>query len=187
MTLFSVVLFLHISVVLFAISLAAILHVSEWQASRASTVAELRVLTRPNKYGILFAPAVVLLLLLGLWLVHLKKSEFSVGDGWAWTAIVALVILFAGGPAVMAKHAKALDTLVAATPDGPVTAELRALVMHRPAWVAGNGMTGLALGVVFNMTNKPDAAGAIAVLVIATAIGVAVGLVGSRTRAAVTA
>lgn len=101
MSLFEFVLFLHISVVLFAISLATVLHLAEWQASRATTVAELRVVSRPYAWGVLFAPIVVLLLILGMWLVNLSDDTFEVGDGWAWTAIVALGLLLAGGPTVM--------------------------------------------------------------------------------------
>lgn len=59
--------------------------------------------------------------------------------------------------------------------------ELHALVMQPASWLVGNASTALALGVVFNMTTKPAAGGAILVLVIATSLGAAVGYVGSRT------
>jgi hypothetical protein len=180
MSLFDFVLFLHIAVVLFAISLAGVLHVAEHQASRATTVAELRVVSRPYKYGVLFAPVVILLLGLGMWLVHLSKGEFHVGDGWAWTAIVALGLLFLAGPTVMGRHAVALKNALADLPDGPVSPEVHALVMQRASWVVGNASTTLALGVVFNMTTKPSTGGAILVLVIATAVGALLGYAGSQ-------
>jgi hypothetical protein len=187
MTLFDVVLFFHIAVVLFAISLAGVLHVSEHQASRATTVAELRIVSRPYKYGVLFVPVVILLLGLGMWLVHLSKGEFHVGDGWAWTAIVALGLLFLGGPTVMGRHAVALKNALADLPDGPVSPDLHELVMQRSPWVVGNASTTLALGVVFNMTTKPSTGAAILVLVTATVLGVLIGYAGSQRGAMVTA
>lgn len=180
MTLFDFVLFLHIAVVLFAISLATVLHLAEWQASRATTVAELRVVTRPYKWGVLFAPVVVLLLGLGLWLVHLNDEGFSVRDGWTSTAIVALALLFIAGPTVMAPHAAAVKKALEEAGDGPVSPELHALIMKRASWLVGSMSTTLALGVVFNMTTKPALGGAVVVLVIATSLGALFGYVGSQ-------
>ena len=91
MELYDVVLFAHIAVLLFAFTLTGAIHVSQWLTVRASTVQEMRVLAKPQRWGFLFAPVVALMLGLGGWLVklsHDRTEEFSVSNGWAWTASV---------------------------------------------------------------------------------------------------
>lgn len=183
MKLYDVVKFAHIAVLLAAIALAGILHATHWLMPRAKTVAELRVLARPQKWGVGFAPIIVLLLGLGAWLVHLsddRAATYTYSDGWVWTAIVALAILFAGGVGVEGPHAEALNKAVDATPDGPITPELRAEVAKPLSWVLSHAMTFLAVSVACNMVNKPGAPVAILVLVVGTAIGGLIGLIGSR-------
>jgi hypothetical protein len=183
MELYDVVKFAHIAVLLAAIALAGVLHATHWMMPRAKTVAELRVLARPQKWGVGFAPIIGLLLLLGAWLVHLSDDravKYDYSDGWVWTALIALAILFVGGIAIEGPHAEKLNKAVDATPEGPVTPELRAEVANPLNWVFGHAMTFLAVSVACNMVNKPGAAVAILVLVVGTAIGALIGLAGSR-------
>ena len=183
MELYDVVKFAHIAVLLCAISLAGMLHATEWLMPRAKTVSELRILARPQKLGVLFVPLIALLLLLGSWLVKLSEdnaSEYSFSDGWVWTAVLALVVLFACGGGIMGPAAERLNKTVDAAPEGPVTPELKAVVGHRLPWVVGHFNTFLAVSVACNMVNKPGAAVAVVVLVVGTAIGAAIGLMGSR-------
>ncbi|MDP9183018.1 MAG: hypothetical protein M3P04_09625, partial [Actinomycetota bacterium] len=140
MELYDVVLFAHISVVLCAIALASAIHVSEWLVPRATTVEELRVVTRPQMWGVGFAPIVALLLLLGMWLVKLSEDErqdYSFSDGWVWTAIIVLAWLFLTGFLIEGRHAEHLGKELAAAPNGPPTADIKALVGSRLPWVLG--------------------------------------------------
>ena len=183
MELYDVVKFAHIATLLAAVGLAGYLHATEWQFRNATTLPELRLLFAPQKWGILFAPIVALLLLEGMWLLKLsddRSATFDFSDGWVWTAIVALAVLFATGPAVMGPHGERTGKALAGMGDGPVTPEARALVAGRPAWVVGHGATLLAVSVACNMVNKPSAPVAILVLVVGTAIGAVIGLLGSR-------
>lgn len=182
MHLVDVVLFLHVLVAICAFALAAVLHSSSLLMRRASTVAEIRTLAKPGRFGPAFGAIVVLLFGLGSWLMHLSSApdKFHFGDAWVWTAIVALVVLFADGPTVLDRHHKKLVAAAQAAEDGPVPAELRALALDRVAEMVSYGSTLLALGVVSNMINKPGVAGSISTLVVATAIGLALGIVTSR-------
>ncbi len=180
MHLVDVVLFLHISAALLAFGTAGALHAVEWLSRGATSVGELRTSGRAGGLGRLFPIAILLLLLLGAWLLHLSEGTFSFSDGWVWTAVVALVILGATGGLIMDKHAKAFRSLLAATPDGPIPDAMRELAFDTRSWTVGHFDTALALAVVFNMTTKPDTLGAIVVLVVGGAIGGAIGLAGAR-------
>lgn len=183
MELYDVVLFLHIGVLLFAIALTGAIHVSEWLTVRAATVQEMRGLVKPQAWGVLFAPVVVLLLLLGSWLVklsHHRDERFSFSNGWVWTAAVVLAFALVAGFALEGPHAERLIKALDAAPDGTPTPELRALAGATAPWVVGHAVPFMVIGVVANMTNKPGTA--VSVLVIATGavIGSLLGLKGSQ-------
>src|SRR3954465_3685795 len=95
--LFSVVLFLHITVVIVAFAMAGVMHTAINVVPRARSVQELRpwgaVMHRIEP---LFPIMALLLLGLGIWLVHLgapTDDAFSFSDGWVITAIVTLVVV----------------------------------------------------------------------------------------------
>ncbi len=177
---YDVVLFLHILTLLAAIALAGILHAAEWQQRAATTIQELRTITKPFAWGQLFPVLIILLLTEGMYLIHLSDDVYGFGDAWVWTAIIALVILMVSGGAILGRHAARYGTLLAETPDGPITDEARAAAFDRSAWTVSHMNTALAIAVVFNMVNKPGTAGAIAVLVVGIAVGSAIGLAGAR-------
>jgi hypothetical protein len=176
MSSYEVVLFLHVLAAIAAFVLAGAHHAAEYLVRSATTVGQLRQLARVHRTGPLFAVLVVLLFVLGAWLLGISDEAFSFGDGWVWTAIVALVVLFADGPAVMAPHGKAYGQALAQAQEGPITPELRAQATAPAVWAVGHMNTFLALGVVLNMLAKPSAAVCAVVLVVAAGLGAALGL-----------
>jgi hypothetical protein len=189
MELYDVVLFAHIAVVLFALSLAGAIHTSEWLTARAGTVQEMRVLAKPQVWGILFAPVVGLLLLLGSWLVKLsddRSAQYSFGDGWVVLAIIVLVLAFVIGFGLEGPHAERLMKALAEAPDGPATPELKALATTAVPWVVGHAVTFAVVGVVCNMVNKPGTAVSTLVVVVGAVVGALIGALGRR-QAGVTA
>jgi hypothetical protein len=183
MELYDDVKYAHIAVQLFANALAGVIHTSEWLVVRSSTVQQMRALARPQVWGILFAPVVGLLLLLGSWLVTLSDDRtltYSFGDGWVWTAMVVLLLAFVAGFGLEGPHAEGLNKALAEAPDGPVTAELHALATARVPWLVGHAVTFAVVGVVCNMVNKPGAPVAVLVIVVAAVVGALVGLLGLR-------
>jgi hypothetical protein len=183
MELYDVVKFAHIAVLLFAIALSGAIHTSEWLVVRSTTVQQMRALARPQVWGILFAPVVGLLLLLGSWLVTLsddRSATYSFSDGWVWTAMVVLVIAFVAGFGLEGPHAEGLNKALAEAPDGPATAELQALASARVPWLVGHAVTFAVIGVVCNMVNKPGAAVAVLVIVVAAILGALLATLGLR-------
>lgn len=191
MHLYDVVLFLHILTILAAIGLGTTLHHAEWSTRAATTVGELRTTTGVFRRGNLFPILIILLFGEGAWLLHLSKKHgetFHFGDAWVWTAIVALAILMISGGAILGRHATKYAKLIAATPDGPITPEVRAATFTTTTWATSHMNTFLAIAVVFNMVTKPSGdAAAIAVLVIGMVVGILIGLAGAHGRSVASA
>lgn len=167
-------LFLHIATAIAAFFLSGTLHMSEYQVRYAGTLQELRIVTRPFKYGVLFAPLLVLLVALGGRLGSLADYEMS--EGWIWTSVVGSLLLFLAGPLVMARHGKELGAALAAAGEGAIPPAVRSLVCEPRPWMVGHANTGLALGIVLNMVVKPDTVGAVLVLLVGAGAGAWLGL-----------
>ena len=184
MRLYDVVLFLHILTLLVAFGLGITLHHAEWSTRTARTVGELRTITGVYRRGTFFPVLIVLLFVGGAELVHLSKKngeEFHFGDAWVWTALVSLVILMVSGGAVLGRHATRYAKLLAATPDGAITPEVRAATFEPLTWATSHMNTALAIAVVFNMVTKPsDDLSAIGALAVGIVVGSLVGIVGAR-------
>jgi uncharacterized membrane protein len=178
---YGVVLALHIISVVAAFFLSGALHVSEYLMKGATSMAEVRRLTRTTRFAPLFAPIVIAIFAFGSVLLHFDEgSAYDMGDGWIWTAMLALVVLFLDGPLVLARYAKRLDALVEATPDGPVPEAVRAQVTATVPWVVSHANSLLALSVILNMTSKPGTAAALATIAIGAALGGSMGYALSR-------
>src|SRR5437764_12369016 len=137
-TLVSVVLFFHITVVIVAFAMAGVMHTAINVVPRLRSVQELRpwgaVMHRIEP---LFPVMALLLLGLGIWLVHLgahTDDAFSFSDGWVITAIVALVVVEAAGGIVLAPHGKKLTGLIDEAPDGPVTDDILTAATRPLVW-----------------------------------------------------
>lgn len=178
---YGVVLGLHIISVVAAFFLSGALHVSEYLMKGATTMAEVRRLTRTVKFAPLFAPIVIAIFAFGLVMLHMHDgSAYKASDGWVWTAMLALLVLFLDGPLVLARYAKKLETLVAATPDGPVPDAVREEITSTVPWVVSHANSLLALSVILNMTSKPGTGAAVATVLIGAALGGALGYALSR-------
>ena len=176
-TLFGVILFLHITVVVVAYAMAGVMHTSLNVVARGRSIQELRpwgaVMHRIEP---LFPLMALLLLGLGIWLVHLgahTDDAFSFSDGWIITAIVTLVLVEAAGGIVLAPHGKKLTGLIAAAPDGPVSEEIRAAATRPLFWDAAHVTTFAFLGVVFLMAAKPSGGWAPVFPVVGAIVGLA--------------
>lgn len=175
-TLFGVVLFLHITIAILAFAMAGVLHASLQAVGRGRTTQELRLWGRAmHRVEPLFPIMAVLLLGFGIWLVHLghrTDDAFSFADGWVITAIITLVAVEAIGGAVLAPHGKKLCALIENAPDGPVTAEIKTAASNRLFWHMAHLTTFGFLGVVFLMAAKPDGKWAWLFPVVGAVVGV---------------
>jgi hypothetical protein len=83
--------------------------------------------------------------------------------------------MLALGTAVVARGLSNLGRAAAAAPDGPLPPELRAAIQDRAVWISASTLTGLAVGVLWLMTNKPGWAESIIVVLVLGVIGAALG------------
>jgi hypothetical protein len=176
-TLFGVVLFLHITVAIAAFAMAGVMHTALNVVARGRSVQELRPWAAVmHRIEPLFPLMALLLLGLGIWLVHLghrTDDAFSFSDGWVITAMVTLVGVEAAGGAVLAPHGKKLVALIHEAPDGPVTHDIRTAAFRPLFWDLVHVTTFGFVGVVFLMAAKPSGAWAWVFPVAGAVIGLA--------------
>src|SRR5438270_524715 len=179
-TLFGVVLFLHIALVVVAFAMAGIVHAGLPAMARARDVSQMRPWSELlHRLDPLFPLVALLLLGLGSWLVHLgahTDDAFSFKDGWVITSIVTLIVIEGLAGALLAPTAKRLVATIRESADGVPSAELRSATMDPKIWYPGHIATFGFLGIVFVMATKPAGSWAW----VFPAIGAVVGVVLAR-------
>jgi hypothetical protein len=128
-----------------------------------------------DKVGPFFGIAALFLIVFGAYLIQIAPSEDHIGwgDGWILTALISLVIVEAVGGAVIGRRVKAIIGKLEGVPDGPVTAQTRALLADGPVWMASHATTAVIASVVFVMVGKPSTTGAIVTVLIGAVVGIA--------------
>jgi uncharacterized membrane protein len=152
-------LFLHVTgafLFLGALAVAIVLGVAAHRRERPSEIALLFKLT--GRLGVAFGVGFLMLLVFGLWLVHVAGYSFR--DGWVIAALVLFLLSMALG-AIAGPRDKATRVLaeeLAAAGDQPSPA-LKARLRDPVTLALGNGSALAALAVLVLMIWKPGAAG----------------------------
>ena len=126
-------------------------------ARRRETPAEIALLLGLSRLGVLLVGVGTLFVLgFGLWLVHL--GNWGYGAGWidAALGLLALMVLLGTVGGQRPKRARLLATRLAAE-GAPVSAELRALLDHRPTLAANYLSALLLVAIIGLMVYKPGA------------------------------
>src|SRR5579884_2465778 len=91
-SLYGVLLFLHITAAIAGFAIGGVLHVALPRAAGAKTVGEMRMwLSVTHRLEPLLPITALALLGLGSWLIHLSGGGIRWSDGWIITAVVTLV------------------------------------------------------------------------------------------------
>ena len=90
--------------------------------------------------------------------------------------IVAFAVVALQGPLVAGRRAKLLEHALKANGPGPLGAEARRLTRDPALWIVSFANPAIVLGIVWNMTQKPGTAGAVAAVLVAYAVGAALAL-----------
>jgi len=98
--------------------------------------------------------------------------------------LASLVLVAPLGTALIEPRRRAIDRLAQAAPDGPLPDSLQQCTHDPILLTALQTVAALLLGIVFLMITKPSLMGALLVMGIALAIGLASGLLVSRTTPA---
>jgi hypothetical protein len=174
MTPYTLALFLHI-----VGAIGVFIGVSSWlfvavALRRAQQVAQVRALSgliQPT--GVL---TIVSLLLLGVAGFYMALTAWSEQATWIIVATISFVLLAPFGAFLIDPRLRTVAKAAAAAPDGAVPAALAARIRDPLVGVGLCVYVGVLLGIVFLMSNKPPLATSIGVMVVATVLGLATGL-----------
>ena len=171
---YHVVLYLHLLSLLAGISTAAVLSVCLFRLRSAQTLAD------AVPWGMLAGQAERIFPFVGLGLfgtgAYMTSDLWSWSSGWIDAAIAGLVLMDLQGPLVAGRRGKALKHALQENGPGPLGEQPRRLARDRPLWIVNFANVGIALAIVWNMTEKPNLGVAIAALAVGYAAGTAFAL-----------
>ena len=175
---YHVVLYLHLLALFIGIGAGSILLVCIFQLRSALTLADAIPWGRvAGKIGRAFPIAVIGLFATG---AYMTSDIWTWDTGWIYVSIVGLAVVTLQGPIVAERTAHKLGEALQENGPGPLGEHARRMTRHPGLWVAEFTNIALVLGIVWNMTQKPGTASAVATLVVAYAVGVAGALWFSR-------
>lgn len=145
----------------------------EWksllQLRHATSIEIVRVWHRiASQSGRLGMPSMLVLLASGFYMMFTSWR----GAAWILVSLAAIVIMAVITIALSGPRLAAIGRVLASE-QGALSDSVRNTVNHPLLWVAMQARLGLALGIVFLMSVKPDLAGSLLAIVIALLLGLA--------------
>jgi hypothetical protein len=178
---YHVVLYVHIVALLVGMSAGAVLVACLFRLRAARTLADAVPFGMlAGKVEKLFPVAVLGLFGSG---AYMTSDLWTWSTGWIGVSIVGLVVLSLQGPLVGGRTARRLEAALHANGPGELGEEARRMTVHPGLWVTEFTNLALVLAIIWNMTEKPGTAGAVAALVVAYAVGAALALRATRAPA----
>ena len=175
---YHVVLYVHLIALFVGIGAGTVLSVCLFQLRGAQTLAD------AAPWGMLagktekaFPIAVVGLFGSG---AYMTSDLWTWSTGWIDVSIAGLAVLALQGPLVGGRYGHKLKAALQANGPGALGEEARRMARHMGLWGVEFANLGLVLGIVWNMTEKPGTAAAIASCAAGYAVGVGLAYVFSR-------
>jgi Predicted integral membrane protein (DUF2269) len=179
MTLYEVVLFLHLLGVVTLFIAVGLIQRGGAQVRTAETLDHLRLwlgLVRMTRN--MFPTSALLLLVTGL---YMTSDVWTFDAPWIVVSIVGLIALTVVGGAVIGPRFRRVGMAAGGAGDGPVPPEIRRSIEEPTIWIALYANSGAAMGILWLMVTKPDWAASIAVVVGLALLGGFLGRVSLRT------
>lgn len=171
---YHVVLYIHLLALFIGIGAGSVLLVCLFQLRAAQTLADAVPWgSVAGKTGRAFPIAILGLFGTG---AYMTTDVWTWSTGWIDVSIAGLVLLALQGPLVAERTAKNLERALHDNGPGPLGEPARRMTRHPGLWVVEFSNFGVVLGVVWNMTQKPGTASAIAALVGGYAVGATIAL-----------
>jgi Predicted integral membrane protein (DUF2269) len=180
MSTYNVVLFLHVSGAIGYFVAMGIWLFGLANLRRAQRVEQVRVLSNlVGRLGPLFGISVLLILVTGL---YMAATSWGFQTPWIDVALISLILIAPLGTAAIEPRRRAIERLAREAPDsGPLPEALQRQTHDPLLTTAVQTVTALLLGIVFLMTNKPSLVDSLLVMASVLALGLASGLLTSRT------
>ena len=178
---YHVVLYIHLLALFVGVGAATVLLVCLFQLRNAQTLADAVPWGRVAGTTARAFPVAIL----GLF----GTGAYMTTDVWTWStrwidvSIAGLVLLALQGPLVAERTAKKLERALHDNGPGPLGKHARRMTRHPGLWVAELSNIGVVLAVVWDMTQKPGTASAIAAVLGGYLVGAAVALPFTRVPA----
>jgi hypothetical protein len=168
---YHVVLYIHLLALFIGIGAASVLLACLFQLRAAQTLAD------AMPWGMVAAKTarafpIAVLGLFGTG-AYMTTDVWTWSTGWIDVSIAGLALVALQGPLVAERTAHKLGEALQANGPGPLGEDARRMTRHPGLWVAELTNIGVVLGVVWDMTQKPGTASAIAAVVGGYAVGAA--------------
>jgi hypothetical protein len=102
---------------------------------------------------------------------YMTSDLWTWSTGWIDVSVAGLAVVALQGPLVADRTAHKLKSALQENGPGPLGEHARRMARHPGLWVIELSNLAVVLAIVWNMTQKPGTAGAIAAVVIAYAVG----------------
>lgn len=166
---YHVVLYVHLLALFVGVGAGAVLSVCLFQLRSAQTLGDAVPWARvAGKTERAFPVAI-----LGLF----GSGAYMTSDVWTWStswilvSIVGLVVVSLQGPIVGGRAGRKLEQALHANGPGALGENARRMTRQPGLWVTEFANLGVVFGIVWNMTQKPGTAGALAAVVTGYAVG----------------
>ena len=180
MNIYTIVLFLHIISAIGVCIGISVLLLGVALLRRAQGVEQVRTtLTFVTTAFPIAGFSMLLLLAAGF---YLALTAWSLRTSWIAVTLISLVLMITLGASLIGPRMRAIVMSTRETPDGSLPSQLSARI-HDPLLFTVLLIQALMLlGIVFLMTTKPELAGSIIVMGVALVLGLALGVLVSRSR-----
>jgi hypothetical protein len=178
---YHVVLFAHLMFLFVGVGAGAVLAVCLFRLKAAATLEDaVPFAALAGKTERAFPVAILGLFGTG---AYMTSDVWTWSTGWIVVSICGLALVSLQGPLVGGRAGKLLERALHANGAGPLGDETRRLTRHPGLWVTEFSNLGVVFGIVWNMTQKPGVAGAIAAVAGGYIFGAAVAMLVSRAGA----
>lgn len=179
---YHVVLYVHLLALLLGIGAASILLVCLIQLRSAETLME------AVPWGMVAGKVTKAFPVAALGLVatgaYMTSHLWTWSTSWIVVSIVGLAVIVLQGPLIAERTSHKLRHALQENGPGPLGDEARRMARHPGLWLTELTNVCLVLAIMWNMTQKPGTAGAIAAVVVAYAVGVVLAVPITRPSAA---
>ena len=112
---------------------------------------------------------------------YLALTAWSLGTSWIAVTLISLLLMIALGAGLVGPRMRAIVMSTRESPDGLLPSQLAARIHDPMLFTVLLIQAVLLLGIVFLMTNKPSLVGSLIVMAVALVLGLASGVLVSRT------
>lgn len=175
---YGIVVFLHLIALAVLVGAIVLVGVSYVRLRAARSLEEAAPwVTLADQTTVVFPVSIIGLFASG---AYLTSDRWSWSTHWVDVSIAALVLVAVQGPLIAGRTTSQLARAVREHAPGPLGENVRSLARTPALWFVVCGNPAIVLAIVWNMTVKPNTAGAIGAVVVGYAVGVVAALFARR-------